>query len=83
MRTLASRRGHDCRMDALPSAADGTLSFDCPRCGTAVEERFYGPCDACRAQLRATMRLDSRDIEIENYAPKVNVVPNQVALKAD
>jgi hypothetical protein len=29
------------------------------------------------------MRLESRDITVEAYAPKMNVVPNQVALKAD
>ena len=58
-----------------------TTAFECPRCKQSVEERFYGPCEACRMELRATMRLDPQDIEVEAYVPKMNVVPNQVALK--
>ena len=57
------------------------LAFECPRCKKATEERFYGPCEACRIDLRATMRLQPRDVEVAAYAPKMNVVPNQVALK--
>jgi hypothetical protein len=68
-------------MDALPQTADGNLAFTCPRCHRPVEEQFYGACSACRSDLRATMRLEARDIEVEAYAPKMNVVPNQVALK--
>jgi len=62
-------------MDALPQ------TFECPRCKNAVAQDLYGPCEACRMELRATMRLAARDIEVEAYAPKMNVVPNQVALK--
>jgi len=29
-------------------------SYDCPRCASTVEEPFYGPCTACRAELRNT-----------------------------
>ena len=56
-------------------------AFQCPRCGNQVDERFYGACDACRTELRATMRLESREVEVQAYTPKMNVVPNQVALK--
>jgi hypothetical protein len=73
----------DEQADPVPDALSlpDTLSFVCPRCHTAVEERFYGPCEACRMDLRATMRLEARQIEVEAYTPKMNVVPNQVALK--
>ena len=31
------------------------LDITCPRCSTAVRERFYGPCESCRQQLRAQL----------------------------
>ena len=58
-----------------------TATITCPRCGTEAEERFYGPCTACRADLRARLGGEAREIEIEAYEPKMNVVPNQVATK--
>ena len=57
--------------------------FTCPRCKNTVAARFYGPCDECRAQLRATLGGEARDIEIAEYVPKMNVTPNAVALKDD
>lgn len=57
------------------------LTFACPRCASDVDERFYGPCAACRDQLVATMRRDAQDVEAAAYEPKMNVVPNQVATK--
>ncbi|MUH52460.1 MAG: hypothetical protein F2789_14760 [Actinobacteria bacterium] len=59
------------------------LSFTCPRCSTDVNARFYGPCDDCRTQLRATLRGEAREIEVAEYVPKMNVTPNAVALKDD
>ena len=61
-------------------AADSPLSFTCPRCSMGVAERFYGPCETCRVQLRA-IGGDARDVEIAAYEPKMNVTPNAVALK--
>lgn len=29
----------------------------CPRCGAEVEQRFYGPCEACRSALRQIEKL--------------------------
>ncbi len=58
-----------------------TLSFTCPRCATQASARFYGPCDACRAELRLIYLGESRDIDIAEYEPKMNVTPNAVALK--
>ena len=52
------------------------LSFTCPRCGTGAEDRYYGPCESCRAALRA-------EVAGEGYEPKMNVTPNAVALKDD
>jgi hypothetical protein len=57
------------------------LDFTCPRCSATVSARFYGPCDPCRVELRATVGGEARDVEVEAYEPKMNVVPNQVASK--
>ncbi|MDH4076037.1 MAG: hypothetical protein OEY41_04600 [Acidimicrobiia bacterium] len=58
-----------------------SLHFECPRCGQVVDARFYGPCDTCRAQLRAALGSDARKVEAAEYQPKMNVTPNAVATK--
>jgi hypothetical protein len=63
------------------SSAPELLAFACPRCGTAVEERLYGPCADCRAELRATVAGEQRAVDAPAYEPKLNVTPNAVALK--
>ena len=55
-------------------------AFDCPRCHRPAEAEFYGPCDTCRAELRTAGR-EGRSVDVGEYEPKMNVVPNQVALK--
>jgi hypothetical protein len=55
--------------------------FPCPRCGLVCAEDFYGPCTSCRAELRATLGGEARDVEAAAYEPKMNVTPNAVALK--
>jgi hypothetical protein len=65
--------------DFADLAAD--LSFECPRCHAAVTERLYGPCTACRDELRVTYAGEARDVEIEEYVPKMNVTPNAVATR--
>ena len=55
------------------------MNIDCPRCGTSVDEEFYGPCASCRQQLRATGR-EARAVDT-TYEPKMNVTPNAVATK--
>ena len=62
-------------------AEDG--SFTCPRCEQRVTERFYGPCEPCRVQLRAAYAGLEREVEVAEYVPKMNVTPNAVALKDD
>ena len=57
------------------------LTFDCPRCKLGVQEEHYGPCDACRAQLRCTQGLDAKHEVLADYIPKMNVTPNAVASK--
>ena len=57
------------------------LNFACPRCGTTVDERFYGPCDTCRDDLRALYLGEQRNVEAAVYEPKMNVTPNAVASK--
>ena len=55
----------------------------CPRCGTEMSERFYGPCTSCRAELRVKFLNEGRVVEVAEYEPKMNVTPNAVALKDD
>jgi hypothetical protein len=57
------------------------IEFSCPRCGTSVQERFWGPCGTCREDLAARSAREARDVEAVAYEPKMNVVPNQVATK--
>ena len=59
------------------------LTFECPRCGVAATETYYGPCRSCRTQLRATLRGDAVESAPAEYEPKMNVTPNAVALKDD
>ncbi len=59
------------------------MSFACPRCGDVVEGRFYGPCEACRTQLRRTVGSAVRAVERTGYEPVMHVTPNAVALKDD
>ena len=55
------------------------MQIECPRCQASVDEEFYGPCTACRLQLRAT-GLEARAVDA-TYEPKMNVTPNAVATK--
>jgi rubredoxin len=57
------------------------VEVTCPRCGGTGPERFYGPCTACREVLRAEQGAAARQVEAEEYVPKMNVTPNAVALK--
>jgi hypothetical protein len=57
------------------------LSFACPRCAGTTEEAFYGPCLACRAELRATLGNDPRAVERAAFEPAMHVTPNAVAVK--
>ena len=68
----------DGRMDL---AADVTVT--CPRCGGVAQARFYGPCEGCRGALRSAYVGLAREVEVEEYVPKMNVTPNAVALKDD
>jgi hypothetical protein len=63
--------------------SDALLTFTCPRCAVEQHERFYGPCNACRADLRAKFLGEGRYVEVAEYVPKMNVTPNAVALKDD
>ena len=58
-------------------------AFTCPRCARTVTEPFYGPCEACRTELRAKYVTAGRVVEVAEYAPKLNVTPNAVALRDD
>jgi hypothetical protein len=60
-----------------------TSTFVCPRCRREATDEHYGPCAACRAELRAASAGAARAVEAAEYEPKVNVTPNGVALKDD
>ncbi len=53
----------------------------CPRCGAEARMRFYGPCHDCREALRAAYAGLARDVDAQDYEPKMNVTPNAVASK--
>jgi len=55
--------------------------FTCPRCSAEVDERFYGPCTRCRADLRARLAGSARDVEATAFEPAMHVTPNAVAVK--
>lgn len=57
------------------------VDFDCPRCGTSVQERFYGPCATCRGDLVTTLGGEHREVATERFEPAMHVVPNHVATK--
>lgn len=61
----------------------GHMQLTCPRCGAAVEERFYGPCETCRGALRAALGGEARDVARAEFEPAMHVTPNAVALKDD
>ena len=61
---------------------DAEQTFPCPRCGTEVTERFWGPCTSCRAALVAAGRGEARDVaDAGRFEPVLHVVPNHVATK--
>jgi hypothetical protein len=57
------------------------LDFVCPRCTLPTSQRFYGPCDDCIDQLKATQSLNQQAAQTTDYVPKMNVTPNAVATK--
>jgi hypothetical protein len=59
------------------------VEVSCPRCARSAVQRFYGPCDSCRTELRAKFVTEARVVELAEYVPKMNVTPNAVALKDD
>ncbi len=81
------------RTDAEPTQAEGRsplpdqpaegelLSFTCPRCRLEVAEELYGPCGSCRTTLRSVIGGEAREVEQQDYVPKMNVTPNAVASK--
>ncbi len=69
-------------MTDLPTPPGTAETFTCPRCArSAVAERFYGPCGACRAELVATQRGEAKDVTAGRFEPRMHVTPGAVALK--
>ncbi len=66
------------------------MTFDCPRCGTATDHEYYGPCATCRDDLRAAQgpaaadqNRAASDTEASRFEPALHVTPNAVALRDD
>ena len=65
----------------MPCHARAMSAFECPRCGTTVEETFYGPCLPCREALRAALGGEQREVVATPFEPTMHVTPNAVAQK--
>lgn len=59
------------------------MPFECPRCHTPVDDRYYGPCTTCRGELRAVLGGETRAVARAAFEPSMHVTPNAVALKDD
>jgi hypothetical protein len=57
------------------------LTFNCPRCGTEVNERLWGPCKSCREELVRSIKGEAHDVGADKFEPSMNVTPNFVATK--
>ena len=57
------------------------LEHVCPRCASAVRQRYYGPCSDCRTELAARFAGRARTVAVADYEPKMNVTPNAVAMR--
>jgi hypothetical protein len=57
------------------------VEMECMRCAKPVRLRFLGPCEACVAELDAKYDGVAREVEAQEYVPKMNVTPNAVATK--
>ena len=67
--------------DPVDPAEGELLGFTCPRCRLEATEAFYGPCESCRTTLRSALGGEAREVEEQDYVPKMNVTPNAVATK--
>ena len=59
------------------------IEMTCMRCGNPAPMRFAGPCERCVAELAVRFPGVARQVEAQEYVPKVNVTANAVALKDD
>ena len=80
-RGVASSRGGEPTLRPAVTDPRPALSFACPRCAASVGERFYGPCAACRADLRRQLAAEPREVGATAFEPAMHVTPNAVALK--
>lgn len=69
-------------MDSYDPARFPPAAYPCPRCGGSDLSAFAGPCGACIAELRSTIRAEAHAVDAE-YVPKTNVTANAVAQKDD
>ncbi len=50
------------------------MTENCPRCGASMTQEYFGPCTACRAALRSTVKPPkaSTDPEDRNHVKEIN-----------
>jgi hypothetical protein len=60
---------------------DRNVGDHLPTLWTTGTVAFYGPCEECCGELRATYAGVARVVEVARFEPKMHVVPNQVATK--
>lgn len=69
----------------MTTSDDHLEPFSCPRCDQTVQERFWGPCGSCRAELVAAHQSHgvqgAEEAEATRFEPAMHVVPNHVATK--
>ena len=66
-----------------PIETPAPVEMECMRCRKTASMRFYGLCPACRDELYVKFDRPPRELEVDEYEPKMHVTPNAVALKAD
>lgn len=57
------------------------LEMTCMRCQKPAQMRFAGPCPDCVTELTVKFPGVAKQVEAEEYVPKMNVTPNAVAVK--
>ena len=81
LRGMVHRRYRDPVPDPFVATTE-PLDVICPRCRSAVSQMFYGPCEPCVVELRATIgTAPLGEATAVAYEPKMNVTPNFVATK--
>ena len=64
-------------MPDTPDVAE-PLVHTCPRCALTVASRFYGPCEACRAELRVIYAGEARQVEVAEISRGLKILAREL-----